>query len=247
MNRLYVVGLGPGEMGSMTINARDVILSCDVIVGYTAYTKIVEDNFSKEELSDKEIVSTGMRKETDRCRMALEIAEKGRTTAVVCSGDSGVYGMAGLIYELAQEYENVSVEIVPGVTAALSCGAILGAPLGHDFAVISLSDLLTPWEYIETRINKCSEADMAICLYNPSSHKRADYLMKACDIMLRSKEESTVCGYVRNAGRDGLEWGVITLDKLREFKADMFTTVFVGNKMTRIIDGKMITPRGYRI
>lgn len=246
MSNLFVVGLGPGQIGGMTISAWDVILSADAIVGYTAYTGIIKENFSEEELAGKNIISTGMRQESERCKIALELAAEGKNTAVVCSGDSGVYGMAGLIYELSSGYPSVNIEIVPGVTAALSCGAILGAPLGHDFAVISLSDLLTPWEFIETRLNKCSEADMAICLYNPSSHKRSDYLSRACSIMLRSKSEDTVCGYVRNAGREGEEWGILDLAGLCDFKADMFTTVFVGNSMTKIINGKMITPRGYR-
>ena len=187
-----------------------------------------------------------MRQETDRCREALRLAQEGKNVAVVCSGDSSVYGMAGLIYELSPEYKNVEVAVIPGVTAALSGGAALGAALGHDFAVISLSDLLTPWELIEKRLDACASADMCIALYNPSSHKRADYLQKACDILLRHASPETVCGIVKNIGRDGEEIRVMTLTELRDYEADMFTTAFVGNSHTRVIAGRMVTPRGYR-
>ncbi|MBQ1891757.1 MAG: precorrin-3B C(17)-methyltransferase, partial [Firmicutes bacterium] len=196
---------------------------------------------------DKEFFDNGMRQEADRCREALKMASEGKNVALVCSGDSCVYGMAGLVYELAPDYDNVEVSAIPGVTAALSGSAVLGAALGHDFAVISLSDLLTPWELIEKRLDACSSADMCIALYNPGSHKRTDYLQKACDIMLKHKAPETVCGTVNNIGREGEKAAVMTLAELRDTVVDMFTTVFIGNSATKIIDGKMITPRGYRI
>ena len=164
---------------------------------------------------------------------------------MLCSGDAGVYGMAGPLLQLCPEFPEVEVEVVPGVTAALSGGAVLGAPLMHDFCVISLSDLLTPWETIENRLLCAARGDFAICLYNPSSKKRAGYLRRACDILLREKDGTTVCGWVRNIGREGLERRVLTLAELREETVDMFTTVFIGSSATREIGGWMVTPRGY--
>ena len=242
MGKCVVVGIGPGKYSGMTVEADEAIKASDVIVGYKKYIELVMPLYA-----DKEFFDNGMRQETARCREALRLASEGRNVAVVCSGDSCVYGMAGLIYELSPEYENVEISVVPGVTAALSGSAVLGAALGHDFAVISLSDLLTPWELIEKRLEACASADMCIALYNPSSHKRADYLQKACDIMLRHKDPSTVCGTVNNIGRDGECAATMTLAELRDTQVDMFTTVFIGNAATKIIDGKMVTPRGYRI
>ena len=166
--------------------------------------------------------------------------------AMVCSGDSGVYGMAGLIYELAQQYPPLEIEIVSGVTAACSGAALLGAPLIHDFAVISLSDLLTPWEKIEKRLLAAAEADFAICIYNPSSKKRHDYLQKACDLILQYRSADTVCGITRQIGRAGETAEVLTLAELRNRQTDMFTTVFIGNSQTKRLGDKMVTPRGYR-
>lgn len=187
-----------------------------------------------------------MRKEVDRCVLAFEEAKKGKTVAMICSGDAGVYGMSGLMLEIGVDYPEVEVEVIPGVTAATGGAAVLGAPLIHDFALISLSDLLTPWEKIEKRLLLASEADFVICLYNPSSHKRKDYLQKACDLMLQHKAPETVCGLVQNIGREGETYRILTLQELRDTQVDMFTTVFVGNSMTKEINGKMVTPRGYR-
>ena len=153
--------------------------------------------------------------------------------------------MSGLAEELAVKYPGVEVETVPGVSAMLSGAALLGAPLMHDFAVISLSDLLTPWETIEKRLRLAAQADFVICLYNPSSRKRKDYLQRACDIVLESASPDTVCGLARNIGREGESSAVMTLAQLRETETDMFTTVFIGNSMTRRIGDKMVTPRGY--
>lgn len=239
--KIYAVGLGPGEEKQMTPAALQALRSSDVIAGYRTYISLIRDRFP-----DKEFLSTGMRGEEERCRMAIEEALKGKTVSMVCSGDAGVYGMAGLLYELSAGYPPVEIEVVPGVTAACSGAAALGAPLMHDFAVISLSDLLTPWELIEKRLDFAAQADFVICLYNPASKTRADYLERACKILLRSKSGDTVCGMVRNIGRAGEETRVLTLRDLQKEKADMFTTVFVGNRQTKEIGGKMVTPRGYQ-
>lgn len=239
--KLTVVGLGPGAGADLTGRARDAIQNADLVVGYTTYIALIRDAFPA-----KEMVSTGMRREVDRCRLAIEETVKGKNVAVVCSGDSGVYGMAGLIYELAREYPPIEVEVIPGITAACGGAAVLGAPLTHDFAVISLSDLMTPWEKIEKRLALAAEADFVICLYNPRSHTRTDFLRRACDIVLKYKPSSTVCGYVRNIGRPGEQAVTLTLGQLRDNDdVDMFTTVFIGNTQTVLLGGKMVTPRGY--
>lgn len=240
MKKVTVIGLGPGGGADLTGRARAALEGCDLIVGYTAYIELVKPDFP-----EKEVLSTGMRREVDRCRAAVEAALTGKDVAVVCSGDSGVYGMAGLIYEVAQDYEPIEIEVVPGITAACGGAAVLGAPLTHDFAVISLSDLLTPWEKIEKRLSAAAQADFVICLYNPSSRNRPDYLQRACDILLRDKDPNTVCGTVRNIGREGEEGKLLTLAQLRDTQVDMFTTVFIGNSQTKVLGGKMVTPRGY--
>ena len=242
MKLLYVVGLGPGKQEGMTLAADRALRESEIIIGYSKYVALVRPYFP-----EKTYMDTGMTKETERCRKALETANEGRTTALVCSGDSSVYGMAGLIYELSVDFPDVSIRVIPGVTAALSGGAILGAPLGHDFAVISLSDLLTPWETVEKRLHCAGQGDFCISLYNPGSHKRTDYLQRACDILLQYRSGDTVCGLAHDIGRDG-EWcELTTLAKLRDTAVDMFTTVFIGNGQTRVIAGKMVTPRGYRL
>ena len=241
MAKIYVTGLGPGAGEQMTLRARRVLEEVPVIIGYTVYIDLIRDEFP-----DKIYLSTPMRKEADRCRMAFEEAAKGRDVAMVCSGDSGVYGMAGLIYEIGRDYPETGIEVVPGITAASGGAAILGAPLMHDFAVISLSDLLTPWETIEKRLLCAAEADFVICLYNPSSRKRADYLKRACELILRYQSPDTVCGIARNIGREGESVEVLSLEKLKDTGVDMFSTVFIGNSKTMEQNGKMITPRGYK-
>ncbi|MBQ3281255.1 MAG: precorrin-3B C(17)-methyltransferase [Eubacterium sp.] len=240
MNKVYAVGLGPGGEEYFTGQARAAIEKSDVICGYTVYVDLVRDAFP-----DKEFFTTSMKQEIDRCRKALEIAETGKTVAMVCSGDSGVYGMAGLLIQLAPRYKDIDVEVVCGVTAALSGSAVLGAPLGHDFCVISLSDLLTPWEVIEKRLRCAGEADFLIALYNPRSHKRVEHLNKACDILMENKSPDTVCGYVKNIGREGEEKHIVLLKDLASEPVDMFTTVFIGNKETKIYGDYIVTPRGY--
>lgn len=240
MSKLTVVGIGPGDEKGMTQHALASLTEADVLCGYTKYIDLVVPLFPA-----KPVLSTGMTKEVERYHAALKTAGEGKTVAMVCSGDAGVYGMASLVYELAAEYPPVDIEVVPGVSAAMSGAALLGAPLGHDFAVVSLSDLLTPWPLIEKRLEAAVEADFVLCLYNPASKARKDYLAKACDILLRHKPGGTKCGWARSIGRDGEECGILTLDELQGFEADMFTTVFVGSTMTRNIGGKLVTPRGY--
>ncbi len=239
--KLYIVGFGCGSREGMTLEAESAISKSELVVGYNVYTELLRQFFP-----EKDYFSTAMRQENERVKFALSEAEKGRNVALVCSGDSSVYGMAGLAYELAGDYPSVEIENVAGVTAALSGGAILGAPLTHDFAVISLSDLLTPMDKILNRLKCAAEGDFTIVLYNPSSKARSDYLKKACEIMLEFKAPETVCGYVKNIGRKGQESCVLTLSELKKTGVDMFTTVFVGNSKTKNIGGKMVTPRGYR-
>ncbi len=240
---IYVIGMGPGGASQMTGEARQALEVCDTIVGYTVYTELLHAMFP-----DKEYLTTPMRQETERCRMAFDEAEKGKQVAMVCSGDAGVYGMSGLMLQIGQEYPDCQVKVISGVTAALAGAALLGAPLMHDFAVISLSDLLTPWEKIEARLRGAAAADFVICIYNPSSKKRADYLRHACGIVSAAiGGEDRVCGIVRQIGRDGEEVQVMSLAELSEYPADMFTTVFIGNSETKMIDGQMVTPRGYAL
>ena len=241
IGKVYVIGLGPGAEKEMTYQASTALEKSEVIIGYTVYTGLIRERFP-----DKKYLSTPMRQEVIRCEMAMDEAMKGSTVAMVCSGDAGIYGMAGLLYEMGQGYPEVELEVVPGITAANGGAAVLGAPLMHDFAVISLSDLLTPWEKIEARLLAAAEADFVVCLYNPSSRKRSDYLQKACDLMMQYKSPETVCGIVSYIGRDGEHYEVMDLKTLRDTKVDMFTTVWVGNSQTKEINGKMVTPRGYR-
>lgn len=241
MGKIYVVGLGPGDEEFMTLSAKAALDKSDVIIGYKVYINLIKDRYA-----NKELLTTLMKQEVERCELCLERALKGDTVSLVCSGDSGVYGMASLMLEVAANHPEIDIEVVAGITAALSGGAVLGAPLSHDFCVISLSDLLTPWELIETRLRCAAEGDFAIAIYNPSSNKRADYLMRACDILLEYIESQRPCGYVENIGRDEESYTICTLRELRDAKVNMFTTVFVGNSMTRLINDRLVTPRGYR-
>lgn len=240
MTKLYAVGLGPGGKKMMTEEAVAAISKADVICGYTVYVDLVASMFP-----EKETFTTAMRKEIDRCRWALETAQSGRAVAMVCSGDSGVYGMAGLLIQMVHNYPDVEIEVVPGITAAISGAAVLGAPVGHDFCVISLSDLLTPWDLITKRLKLAAEGDFITCLYNPRSTKRVEHLNTACEIMLKYRSKDTICGWVKNIGRDGEECKIVRLEELADEPIDMFTTVFIGSSQTKIIDGKMVTPRGY--
>lgn len=241
MSKLFVVGIGPGNVENMTLRADRALASCDVIVGYHVYVDLV-----KERYADKLFLTTPMTRETVRCQMAIDEALKGKNVAMVCSGDSGIYGMAALIYELRGERNEPQVEVVPGLTAACSGGALLGAPLTHDFAVISLSDRLTPWEKIEKRLECAAIADLSIVLYNPRSKGRPDHLRRACDILLRYLPRDRLCGVTQMIGREGENKRILTLEQLRDAQVDMFSTVFIGNEMTKRIAGNLVTPRGYR-
>ena len=240
MNKLFLVGIGPGDADGMTKAAKAALEQSEVLCGYTVYLDLV-----RQQYPDKETYTTPMTRELERCRWAIDRAAEGKTVAMLCSGDAGVYGMAGPVLELA-EGKDIEIEVVPGVTAALSGAAILGAPLMHDFCVISLSDLLTPWAVIERRLRCAAAGDFSIALYNPRSKKRPEHLRRACEILLEEKSPDTVCGWVKNIGRPGQCHGLTTLKDLGSLELDMFTTVFIGASTTKNVDGRMVTPRGYR-
>ena len=241
MGKVIVVGIGPGNYENMTIRADRALQSCDTIIGYHVYVELVKDRYP-----DKEFMTTPMTRETQRCQMAIDAARAGKNVAMVCSGDSGIYGMAALIYELRGDSTDPAVEVIPGLTAACSGASILGAPLTHDFAVISLSDRLTSWEKIENRLLHAAKADLSMVLYNPASKGRPDHLKKACDILLQVLPEDRICAVAQYIGREGENRRIMTLGQLRTAQVDMFCTVFIGNEMTRVIGGEMVTPRGYR-
>lgn len=241
MGKLYVVGIGPGSAEALTAAARAALEAADCICGYTVYTELLRPVFP-----DKKFFAAGMTEEIERCRFCLARAEAGETVALVCSGDAGIYGMASPALELAPEYPKAEIRIIPGVTAALSGAALLGAPLGHDFCVISLSDRLTDWTLIEKRLRMAALGDFTICLYNPASRHRRDCLRRACDILLEEKPGETLCGLARMIGREGESYRVLDLKTLRDTPADMFTTIFIGSSLTKEIQGHMVTPRGYR-
>lgn len=239
--KLTVVGFGPGSYGDMTVRAVEAVRDADIVTGYTTYVNILKEYFP-----DKVYKATGMMKEIDRCRMAIDDAVSGKKVAMVSSGDSGIYGMTGLIYELAIETgADIEIEAVPGVTAASSAAAVLGAPLMHDTALISLSDLMTPIERIMKRVSLAGEADFVIVLYNPKSHGRTEYLAQAADLLLKVRSTDTPVGIVRQIGRKDQTKTLTTLGKLKEAEVDMLCTVVVGNSQTYVKDGLMITPRGY--
>ncbi len=241
-NKICIVGMGPGREDMMTVEAVRALEEADVIIGYTVYIRLLGERFS-----GREMISTPMRQEEERCRICFAEAEKGKRVALVCSGDAGIYGLASLMYEIGREYPETELQVVPGITAASSGAAVLGAPLNHDFCAVSLSDLLTPWEKIEKRLAAAAEGDFAIVIYNPASHKRKDHLRRACDILLKYMEEGRPCGYVENIGREGTKAVACTLKELREAQVNMFTTVFIGNSGSEIVNGKLITKRGYQI
>ena len=241
MGKLVVVGIGPGDERNMTAAARAALDEAELLCGYSGYVELLRPLYP-----DKPVYATGMTGELERCRFCLEQAAAGKTVALVCSGDAGVYGMAAPVLELSPSYPGAEIEIVPGVTAALSGASLLGAPLGHDFCVISLSDRLTDWTVIEKRLRCAAQGDFALCLYNPASRGRPEPQRRACEILLEEKSPDTVCGLARSIGRAGESVRILTLAALREAEADMFTTVFVGASATREILGRMVTPRGYR-
>lgn len=240
--KVSIVGIGPGSREDMTFRAYSTLEAADIIVGYKTYVNLVAEDFPQ-----KEFYTTGMRGEVDRCQKAIDLALEGKHVAVISSGDAGVFGMASLVLELAKDQTDLVIEVVPGVTAASSGAALLGAPLAHDFACISLSDQLTPWSLIEERLHAASKADLCLALYNPRSNERPDHLLKALEIIMQYKPGNTVAGYAKKISRPGEEFGVTTLEGLKDLEADMQTTVFVGNKETQNLQGKMVTLRGYRL
>lgn len=237
--------MGPGNFDEMTPRANEAIANADRIVGYTTYI-----NLLKPLLINKTVISTGMMQEVQRCKIALDLAQEGHNVVVVSSGDSGIYGMAGLVLELVNELPNnnrPNVEIVPGLSAVNVAASVLGAPLMHDFAVISLSDLMTPWELIKKRVALCAEGDMVISLYNPKSKKRIKHIEIVRDIILKYQKPQTPVGIVKKAGREGQSMVISTLAEFIDEEIDMQTLVIIGNSQTYIADGKMITPRGYNL
>lgn len=243
--RLVVVGIGPGNAEEMTPHAKQAILNADRIVGYFTYLQLI-----KELIADKEQVGTGMMQEVDRCQQAVDLAVEGYNVAVVSSGDPGVYGMAGLVLELANKVaaeERPTVEIVPGLSAVNAAASVLGAPLMHDFAVISLSDLMTPWDLIKKRASLAAEGDMVISLYNPRSKKRVTHLDEVRELVMAHRKPSTPVGIVRKAGRAGQEMVISDLENFTKEDIDMQTLVIIGNSQTYVENGRMITPRGYSL
>lgn len=241
MGKLYLVGMGPGDAANMTGAARAALEEAELFCGYTRYVNLLRPLFP-----EKTFYATGMTGELERCRYCLERASEGICTALICSGDAGIYGMAGPTLELSTAYPKAEITVIPGVTAACSGAALLGAPLGHDFCVISLSDRLTDWGLIEKRLRCASEGDFVVCLYNPASRHRPDCLRKACEVLLEKKAPDTVCGVAKNIGREGENVSILTLEELKNSGADMFTTVFIGSFSTKTVGSRMVTPRGYR-
>ncbi|EOY9126037.1 precorrin-3B C(17)-methyltransferase [Providencia stuartii] len=240
---LTVIGIGPGSEAMMTEEAITALKEAEVVVGYKTYTHLV-----KPLVGDKEVIKTGMCKEIERCRLAIDLAQEGKNVAMVCSGDAGIYGMAGLILEIVtKEKRDIQVRVVPGITASITAASLLGAPLMHDFCHISLSDLLTPWDVIEKRIKAAAEADFVICFYNPRSRGREGHLARAFELMAPYKAASTPIGVVKAAARKKEEKWLTTFSEMEFDRVDMTSLVIVGNKSTYISDGLMITPRGYKL
>jgi len=240
--KIFVIGTGPGGMEHMTLKALQALAECQVVIGYLRYTELVQ-----KMLEGKEVLSSGMHRERERCRRAVEEASRGRKVALISGGDAGIYGLAGVVFQVLEE-ENTApeVEVIPGVTAASAAASLLGAPLMHDFAAISLSDLLTPWTLIEERLHAAGKGDFVIVLYNPRSRGRRAQLQKARDIILQYRSGRTPVGIVRNAARPGEKKILTFLEHLPEEEIDMSSTVIVGNSSSYVWQDKLITPRGYK-
>ena len=236
--KIYVVGIGPGKKENMTFRAYEAMENSDIIVGYKTYVDLV-----KEYYPGKEMKSSAMTKEVDRCTEVLELARQGKTVSLISSGDAGVYGMAGIMLEIADE--DMEVEVIPGITATNAAAAIAGAPIMHDYATISLSDLLTDWELIKKRLELAAQGDFVVSIYNPKSRGRVTQIEEAREIMMKYKPKSTPVAIVRNAGREDERYIVTTLDKMLNHEIDMLTIVLIGNSNTFVKNGKIITPRGY--
>ena len=239
MGKLYVIGIGPGGLEHMTLRAKEAIEESNIVVGYNKYIDMI-----KPIVEDKELFSTGMRGEESRCRKALELSKENNIVALISTGDSGIYGMAGLILQMK---EDENVEIIPGVTASSAAGSVVGAPLMHDNCNLSLSDLMTPYDLIKKRVRNAADADMVISLYNPRSKGRPHYLRDAIEIIKEYRELNTPVAVVRHALREGQEYKLFTLENFDEEVVDMFSIVIVGNSQSLIKEGKFITPRGYNV
>ncbi len=243
--KILLVGFGPGSLEHMTLRARSAIEEADVIVGYSTYINLVDDL-----LEGKEVIRKGMTEEIDRCIQAHEQARQGKIVALVSSGDIGIYGMAGPTYEVLLQAgwkpgEGIEVEVVPGATALSACASLVGAPLTHDFCSISLSDLLTPWEVIEKRLEAAAVADFVVALYNPKSGRRTQQIVEAQKILLKHRSPDTPVALVKSAYRKAERIVLTTLSEMNNQDIGMLTTVLVGNSNTYEQEGLMITPRGY--
>ncbi len=239
---IRVIGTGPGAVEHLTSAAKNAVSDCDVIIGYKTYLDLIS-----ELIDDKEVISSSMMQEVDRCKKAFDLAEQGKRVALVSGGDPGIYAMAGLVYELAVERDSdIDIEVIPGIAAINGCAARLGAPLMHDFAAVSLSDLLTPWEIIEKRLHSVASADFVTALYNPKSKKRKEHIVKAQEIFLQYRSGSTIVGIVTGATRENESLVVTNLENMLQQEIGMQSTVLIGNQSTFTWKGKMITPRGYQ-
>lgn len=241
--KIYVVGIGPGDRQHMSGRALEAINDSEVIIGYKTYIDLVRD-----QLEGKEVVDSGMRKEVERCNLTLDKALEGKVVSIISSGDAGVYGMAGIMLEVMEERNaDIEIEMVPGITAASAAASALGAPMMHDFVVISLSDLLTDWELIKKRLECAAMGDFVVALYNPKSMGRVHQIEEAREILRKYKSDNTPVGIVKNAKRYGEEVVITDLGNMLDHSIDMLTVVIIGNAHTYVKNGKMITPRGYRI
>lgn len=241
--KIYIIGIGPGFEEYIIPKAINALNDCDVIVGYKTYIDLI-----RPFVADKQLVSSGMMKEVERCKEVLSIAQTGKKVGLVSSGDAGIYGMAGIMLEIvAHENADVEVEVVPGISAAVSAASLLGAPLMNDFVTMSLSDLMTPWEVIMKRLEAACMGDFVIALYNPRSKKRIEQLDITLNLIMKYYSPQTPVGIVKHAMRAEQEVEIVSLDAFPQSKIDMFTTLIIGNSQTSIVDGKMVTRRGYKI
>ncbi len=241
--KIFVVGTGPGDQNYTCPQAYQAMEKSDVITGYKTYIDLVKPLFP-----DKEFASSGMKKEVERCEETLAIAESGKTVSLISSGDAGIYGMAGIMIEVVESKNSaIEVEIIPGISAATSAASLLGAPLMNDFVTLSLSDLMTPWEVIIKRVHAAGTGDFVVSLYNPRSKTRIKHLDTTIDILLEYQKPETPVGIVKHAMREKQEVKITTLDNLKNCDIDMFTTIIIGNSQTRIVNGKMVTKRGYKL
>lgn len=239
--KIYVVGIGPGDKENMSFKAYEVMKNSDILIGHKTYISLVENLFP-----DKKMIKSAMKKEVERSKETLKLAEEGNIVSLISSGDAGVYGMAGIMLEVAGDTD-IEVKVIPGITSSNMSASVVGAPLMHDYVTISLSNLLTDWELIKKRIDLVSQGDFIITLYNPKSNGRPELINEARDIMLKYKNKNTPVAIVRNAGREKEEYDLTDLGHMLEYEINMFTTVIIGNSKTFIKNGKMITPRGYKI